>query len=80
MEIDPELKHELYTALTSRGMTLKDWFVSEATNLVANHHQPSLFVAANSGNGDRPPTNGTTPFQGGNSRRDDQNLASEQEP
>ena len=54
VEIDPKLKLELYTALTSRGLTLKDWFISEATDLVQNHRQPPLFIAANSGNRDRP--------------------------
>ena len=45
VEIDPELKLELYTALTSRGLTLKAWFMEEATHYIRTHRQPSLFSA-----------------------------------
>lgn len=44
VEIDPDLKLKLYTALTSEGRTLKDWFVDEARHFVEGHEQPSLFA------------------------------------
>lgn len=45
VEIDPELKLELYTALTSRGLTLKAWFTQEAAHYIRRHRQPFLFSA-----------------------------------
>ena len=30
LEVDPELKEELYTALTKEELTLKDWFLERA--------------------------------------------------
>ncbi len=65
MEIDPDLKLELYTALTSRGLTLKEWFVNEAVALVENHQQPPLFVAARSGNGASDSGNGDRAHEDG---------------
>ena len=50
VEIDPELKLELYTALTSRGLTLKAWFTEEAAHYVRLHRQPSLFSAVETTN------------------------------
>ena len=43
VEVDPELKLELYTALTYKGLTLKAWFVEEAQNYINQHRQPLLF-------------------------------------
>ena len=34
LEIDPGLKRDLYLELEKRQLTLKDWFVSEAQNIV----------------------------------------------
>ena len=42
--VDPGLKRELYVELARRGLTLKDWFISQATTFLATSHQPSLFV------------------------------------
>ncbi|MGX5174914.1 hypothetical protein ACUR5C_12905 [Aliikangiella sp. IMCC44653] len=30
IEIDPDLKKQLYSELTSKGLSLKDWFVESA--------------------------------------------------
>ena len=43
VEVDPDLKLELYTALTFEGLTLKAWFVEEAQNYISQHRQPLLF-------------------------------------
>ncbi|RNM05828.1 hypothetical protein EFS38_06450 [Dickeya undicola] len=32
IEIEPEVKRLLYSTLARDGMTLKDWFIREATN------------------------------------------------
>ena len=43
LEIDPDLKRQLYAALEGRQQTMKEWFVSEAESLVYGYQQPSLF-------------------------------------
>jgi hypothetical protein len=47
IEVDPELKRELYAILARNGSTLKDWFVQRANNYVANSVQPSLAFTHN---------------------------------
>lgn len=42
IEIDPDLKRKLYTALAAENSTLKDWFVREATNYIAEREQPNF--------------------------------------
>ena len=42
IEIDPELKRELYSVLTREGLTLKDWFVKHAIGFVAESSQLPL--------------------------------------
>lgn len=42
IEVDPDLKRRLYTALAGDGSTLKDWFVASATNYIAEREQPNL--------------------------------------
>lgn len=32
IEIEPEVKRQLYSTLAREGMTLKDWFLHEAQN------------------------------------------------
>ena len=32
IEVEPEVKRQLYSTLTREGMTLKDWFLREAQN------------------------------------------------
>lgn len=34
LEVDPELKNELYSAISKKGMTLKDWFVGTAEQYI----------------------------------------------
>lgn len=47
VEVDPELKRELYSALTREGLTLKDWFVRNAAGFVAEASQLQLRLEAN---------------------------------
>ena len=44
LEIDPELKRNLYLELEKRQKTLKDWFVAEAEKLIYNGDQIDLFI------------------------------------
>ncbi|MGD2030108.1 MAG: hypothetical protein PVG86_09250 [Desulfobacterales bacterium] len=34
LEVDPELKNELYSAIAKKGITLKDWFVDSAEQYI----------------------------------------------
>lgn len=34
IEIEPELKQEIYTILKSNGMTLKEWFLLQSKELL----------------------------------------------
>ena len=43
LEIDPELKQQIYYALESKQQTMKEWFVSEANALIYGNKQQSLF-------------------------------------
>lgn len=43
IEIDPDLKRQLYAALEQDGQTLKDWFVKNANSYLEQNIQPSLF-------------------------------------
>jgi len=42
IEVDPELKAQLYEALERDGLTLKDWFVRQAEQLVYDEIQLAL--------------------------------------
>ena len=42
IEIDPELKQELYSALTEQGLNLKQWFLVNAKQYLENQVQPTL--------------------------------------
>ncbi len=44
LEIDPSEKKELYAALTRDGMTLKDWFLRNATDYLRERGQGQLFA------------------------------------
>lgn len=37
LEVTPELKNELYSAISKKGITLKDWFVDNAELYIRNH-------------------------------------------
>lgn len=43
IDVDPELKRRLYSALAMKGLTLKDWFVDAAGRFVEERKQPDLF-------------------------------------
>lgn len=47
LEIDPELKRQLYATLENKQQTMKEWFVKEAEGLIYGETQPSLFDALN---------------------------------
>lgn len=42
VEVEPELKRELHSALVKDGQTLKEWFVTQAKNYIDGHQQLSL--------------------------------------
>jgi hypothetical protein len=42
IEIEPELKRELHSALVADGETLKDWFIAQARFFLRERHQPAL--------------------------------------
>jgi hypothetical protein len=46
IEVDPTFKEEVYAALDRDGLTLKSWFVQQATKYVADHIQPGLALTA----------------------------------
>jgi len=43
LEIDPSQKDDLYFALTKDGLTLKDWFLQQASQYLRDRSQLSLF-------------------------------------
>lgn len=43
IEIDPEVKDQLYVALVRNKLTLKDWFLLQCKNYLSEVYQPSLF-------------------------------------
>ncbi len=45
VELDPELKRQLYSRLALSGLTLKDWFIQNATQYCEHATQGDLFVA-----------------------------------
>ncbi len=42
IEIDPQLKQELYGALTEQGLNLKQWFLGNAKHYLDQRVQPDL--------------------------------------
>lgn len=44
LEVDADLKRRLYAVLTVRELTLKDWFIIQAKELLAEHEQPSFLA------------------------------------
>ena len=42
IEIDPELKQELYGALSEQGLNLKQWFLTNAKTYLNQRVQPTL--------------------------------------
>lgn len=46
IEVEPEFKRQLYSILARDGMTLKDWFLREAEDYLANTNQLRLELSA----------------------------------
>ena len=44
IEIDPDLKRGLYSNLTAQGLTLKEWFVSQAESFILHAGQMPLLA------------------------------------
>lgn len=44
LEVDPNEKQDLYDALGRDGLTLKDWFLSQARNYLQNRNQTEMFL------------------------------------
>ncbi|EPW2942107.1 hypothetical protein ACWKBT_001430 [Pseudomonas aeruginosa] len=42
IEVEPEVKRQLYSTLAREGMTLKDWFLREAQNYMKTATQMPL--------------------------------------
>lgn len=42
IEVEPEVKRQLYSTLAREGMTLKDWFLREAQNYMKAETQMPL--------------------------------------
>ena len=42
IEVEPEAKRRLYAALAREGLTLKDWFLKNAENYLADSNQLPL--------------------------------------
>lgn len=42
VDLDPEFKKEVYSALALRGSTLKEWFTQAAKGLCEDVHQTQL--------------------------------------
>ncbi len=45
VEVDPDLKSDLYVELARRGLTLKAWFIEQAEACIREGQQPNLFAA-----------------------------------
>lgn len=43
LEIDPELKRQIYATLENNQQTMKEWFIKKAEDLISGHKQLSLF-------------------------------------
>lgn len=46
IEVEPDVKRRLYSALALSGSTLKKWFVKAAADYCEETAQPSLFKSA----------------------------------
>lgn len=44
LEIEPQLKRELYSSLALESKSMKEWFVSLAEQYVRTQGQPELFA------------------------------------
>ena len=53
IEVAPDLKAQLYSALAIENSTLKEWFVAAAMQYIADHKQPRLPITTKNRNGSR---------------------------
>lgn len=44
LEIEPDVKEDLYRALEKEGLTLKDWFLKNTTSFLTMQGQMKLFA------------------------------------
>jgi len=44
LEVEPDLKRRLYSALALQHQSLKDWFIGQAVEYVRSRQQPRLFA------------------------------------
>ena len=49
IELDPELKDELYIALEKEGLKMKQWFIENAEDFLVNRSQLKLPFSGSSG-------------------------------
>jgi len=47
IELDPDLKRDLYSILDKDGLTLKNWFIGQAELYVSESVQPTLDLFEN---------------------------------
>ena len=66
--VEPELKHDLYVELTRRDLTLKSWFVEQATRFLEQSRQPVLFDAEGTPTVGLRVANDAAPLEGGDSQ------------
>jgi hypothetical protein len=45
LEVEPELKQRLYSALALENKTLKEWFILTANSHIRSQQQPGIFDA-----------------------------------
>lgn len=54
IEVEPEVKRQLYSTLAREGMTLKDWFLREAQNYMKAATQMPLDLTSDVKSADQP--------------------------
>ena len=47
IEVETDIKRELYSALSREGLTLKDWFLKSAQSYISHRTQLSLPLTTN---------------------------------
>ena len=47
IEIEPEMKQQLYSALASKGLNLKEWFIENVDEYLNDYGQMSLPMTEN---------------------------------
>lgn len=60
IEVETDIKRELYSALSRDGMTLKEWFLESANSYISNRAQISLPLLPSAAGAGKPNTVGGT--------------------